>query len=322
MMIFTLLLLFMRGCWSFYLDPPLSSAIERLFYDSRIKERIFTSHHNQINKINFQLVPPTLAHDAKISELAALQSSTGHDIAVFSKPNVMIPIGSLIVTCILWGSYGIGMKYLYITSSPPELLFNLVAAGFSSAALTAACNVKMITGIQKIHEPTQDRKHIFSFSPARLAGLELGAYLVLASTFQLFGLGLTSTSHSAFIIQLATVFAPLFQAIANRALPSIISCISCTLAFIGVVFLTLPTASAISVSGDVVYSASKSILLGDILSLIAAAIYGIHVVRLGVHAPKIEPIILANMKEQSRFLISALFSKWSDLCYFRNTIPF
>lgn len=47
-------------------------------------------------------------------------------------------------------------------------------------------------------------------------------------------------------------------------------------------------------------------MFGDVLSLVAALIYGFHVVRLGVLAPRFPALELADTKEQSRLLFSLL----------------
>ena len=220
------------------------------------------------------------------------------------KAPLLVALISLGITSMLWGSYGIGMKYMYASSSPPELLFNLVAAGVAAVTLSLVSymksNLKNKSEIKKMSSVNQPGSR-HAINPARLAGTELGGYLFVASTFQIFGLGLTTATHSAFIIQLATVFAPLLEAIVNQVWPSRKSLISCALAFIGVTCLSFVD---INVSGNIP-AVTKSMLLGDLLSVIAATIYGYHVVRLAVLAPRHEPIILSKMKEQSRFMFAA-----------------
>lgn len=125
------------------------------------------------------------------------------------------------------------MKLLYTSASPPELLFNLCAAAVASLTLLLSKYFIRFRDIPKSEVITTN-----IISSTRLAGLELGGYLFLASTFQIYGLSYTTAGHSAFIVQLATVFAPLQQAVVSRKLPSLVSGVSCLLAFIGVLLLT------------------------------------------------------------------------------------
>ena len=166
-----------------------------------------------------------------------------------------------------------GMKYLFTAASPPELLFNLFAAAASAASLVLSSAYFHQRGTLSV--PTEKILDKRLFSPERLAGLELGAYLSIASVFQIYGLGLTTVGHSAFIIQLATVFAPLLQAAMYRLVPSFASIASTLVAFCGVLLLTTSSGSAATAS------TIRAGVLGDILSLIAALIYGLHVVPYG-----------------------------------------
>ena len=218
------------------------------------------------------------------------------DIRKISTEEKTKSLSLLGLTALLWGSYGMGMKYLFTAASPPELLFNLFAAAASAASLVLSSAYFHQRGTLSV--PTEKILDKRRFSPERLAGLELGAYLSIASVFQIYGLGLTTVGHSAFIIQLATVFAPLLQAAMYRLVPSFASIASTVVAFCGVLLLTTSSGSAATAS------TIRAGVLGDILSLIAALIYGLHVVRLGVFAPRFSPMVLANMKEQSRLFIS------------------
>jgi drug/metabolite transporter (DMT)-like permease len=275
---------------------PYSLSSSSPIYPSQASHRFFS---NQLEMPRFHRYVLTAANDISTSDSSQVNKDTP------TSALTTFPFISLLITSFLWGTYGIGMKYLYIAASPPQLLFNLAAAAFSSVALIIASSASQFKKSVEITAISSNVKrgelnHKFQFSPARLAGLELGGYLFIASTFQIFGLGLTTAGHSAFIIQLATVFAPLLQALVYRKMPSMKSFISCVIAFFGVVLLTSASGSG-SNSGGIV---TNSMLIGDALSVLAAVIYGFHVVRLGFHAPRFEPMVLANMKEQSRFQIS------------------
>ena len=225
--------------------------------------------------------------------LCAAGSGAGNTkISIEDKSKSLSLLG---LTALLWGSYGMGMKFLYDAASPPKLLFNFCAASASATFLVLSSAFFRQRGAYS--EPATTIVDGTRLSPERLAGLELGAYLFIASVFQIYGLGLTTVGHSAFIIQLATVFAPLLQAAIYRTAPSYNSIVSTILAFCGVLMLTSSGLAATT-------STMRASVLGDSLSLVAAVIYGLHVVRLGVLAPRFNPMVLANMKEQSRLFIS------------------
>jgi hypothetical protein len=224
--------------------------------------------------------------------LCAAGSGAGNTkISIEDKSKSLSLLG---LTALLWGSYGMGMKFLYDAASPPKLLFNFCAASASATFLVLS---SAFFRQRAYSEPANMIVYRTRLSPERLAGLELGAYLFIASVFQIYGLGLTTVGHSAFIIQLATVFAPLLQAAIYRTALSYASIASTMLAFCGVLMLTSSGLAATT-------STMRASVLGDSLSLVAAVIYGLHVVRLGVLAPRFNPMVLANMKEQSRLFIS------------------
>lgn len=232
-----------------------------------------------------------LVHSKSSVKLSALKSSS--EPADNSRP---IALAALSFTPFLWGTYGVAMKTLFsVPNSPPELLFNVFAAAVSASTLTTTSLIFKNSRSQSKSDSTENNF-------VQFAGFELGGYLFFASTLQIFALHYTSISRVAFLTQLTTVFAPLLSAITLRRFPSSNSLISCGLAFIGVLLLSF--SNGVSSLQASMLSTSSKMFVGDILSLGAALIYTLHVVRLGVHAPRHEPLALATAKEQARFLFS------------------
>ena len=134
---------------------------------------------------------------------------------------------------------------------------------------------------------------------ALLAGLELGAYLFLGSSFQIFGMRTTSASRGAFIVQLSTVMTPLLDAFLCGNRPTVTEIGGCLLAFCGVVLLVGDSAG--SGAGMV-----ASTLGGEALIALSALFYSLHVVRLSRLAPDLQPLKLARAKELARFVYASI----------------
>lgn len=136
-------------------------------------------------------------------------------------------------------------------------------------------------------------------SPALRAGLELGAYLFLGSSFQIFGMRTTSASRGAFIVQLTTVVTPLLDSLllGNKPTPTELG--GCLLALCGVALLVGESAG----NGA---AAAVGMLGGEVLIAISAIFYSLHVVRLSRLAPGLKPLKLARAKELARFMYAGI----------------
>lgn len=101
-------------------------------------------------------------------------------------------------------------------------------------------------------------------------GLVIGILLFLGFISQTIGLQYTTASKSGFITGLLVVFTPIFQIAIERKLPKIGNVIGVTLVTIGLYFLTSPAGSEFN--------------LGDGLTLLCAAIFGLYIVLLDVYS--------------------------------------
>lgn len=107
-------------------------------------------------------------------------------------------------------------------------------------------------------------------------GLGLGVVLFLGFSIQTFGLSLTSVSKSAFITGLSVVLVPILLAVIQQKWPNLKILIGSMTAVLGLGLLTMT-------------GKSQSINLGDILTLISAFFFALHIVGVGtVTSPRAE----------------------------------
>jgi drug/metabolite transporter (DMT)-like permease len=167
-----------------------------------------------------------------------------------------LPFVALSIVPVFWGTYGSVIRKLYtLESAPPELAFNCLVAGASSAALYTVPNLLSYfikANSSTLVDTSSTSTPSSSSSAIRFAGLELGGYLFFAGTLQIFASRLTAVGRVAFITQLTTVFAPLLQAIKTRTAPSAASFASCVMAFVGVILLTSTNDAPASQAGMMV----------------------------------------------------------------------
>lgn len=103
-------------------------------------------------------------------------------------------------------------------------------------------------------------------------GIGLGLILFLAFSIQTMGLAYTSVSHSAFITGLSVVLVPLLLSAIEKKLPQFKVMVGAVLAVIGLGLLTM-TGSSLKLN------------VGDVLTLIGAVFFAVHIVGVG-YAPK------------------------------------
>ena len=107
----------------------------------------------------------------------------------------LLPFGVLMMVPVAWGTYGVSVKSCYaLTSPPPELAFGLLQYVISSSVLSFA-----LFAAQPQEPPAPSSQK--PTASAAAAGLELGGYLFVAALLQIFGLGMTTATRGAFIVQ-------------------------------------------------------------------------------------------------------------------------
>ncbi|CBN78017.1 conserved unknown protein [Ectocarpus siliculosus] len=235
---------------------------------------------------------------------------------------------------LVWGTYAPSVKYLYqMGESPPGLLFNFacyvvsVLTFAAVASLNTARRHRTATAGGGRHEVEEEaelppkEKALLNRYTAR-AGAELGLWLFLAGTVQVWGLELTSASRAGFLVQLTTVIVPVLEAFLGRRKLKPQVWLACAVATVGVALVSLggilpPGADLFKyISGSLSAtrlapsglweSVTSGNLRGDLLVACSALFYSLHVVRLGVHVSKLDTLSLARAKALSELGLSAL----------------
>ena len=199
----------------------------------------------------------------------------------------LLPLGVLMLVPVAWGTFGVAVKTIKakVGAPPPELAFSVMQYVVASSALGLLSSVTVRRLPEKASEKASEKA---TRAATAAAGFELGSYLFFGALLQLFGLGMTTATRGAFIVQLTTIIVPLMDAAVKRTPPSRLLLAACALAFGGV------TAFVKSVPAGL---ATGTTTTGDGLIALSAVLYSLHVVRLSHHAPRIPPVALGRAKE-------------------------
>jgi len=205
---------------------------------------------------------------------------------------------------IVWGTYSPVVKYIFDSSaaSPPPLLFNLASYLVSFGVFQAIQSRSVAQSVEALPDPVADPQDVQQEARDRAlllrAGVELGLWLFLGSIFLVNGIAGTTATRAAILVQLTTVIVPVLDALGRRRLPSPWSLLSCALATLGVVLVTsdVPLAQvwgAVQSLAGLSTSAPASAVglhlnAADMICVMAAGFYSMHVVRLGAWAGKIQ----------------------------------
>ena len=199
----------------------------------------------------------------------------------------LLPLAVLMLVPVAWGTFGVAVKTIKakVGAPPPELAFSVMQYVVASSALGLLSSVTVRRLPEKASEKASEKA---TRAATAAAGFELGSYLFFGALLQLFGLGMTTATRGAFIVQLTTIIVPLMDAAVKRTPPSRLLLAACALAFGGV------TAFVKSVPAGL---ATGTTTTGDGLIALSAVLYSLHVVRLSHHAPRIPPVALGRAKE-------------------------
>lgn len=231
----------------------------------------------------------------------------------------------LVTVPLSWGTYAPVVKYVYDMEVPvPGFVFS--ACYYMIAAITLSflsfvsmkrnSNIELIrNNIDKIS--INESSYNGSNPTNLIAGFELGSYLFVGNCLQVVGLSEVPSNRAAFLVQLTTIFVPLVSAAVAGdvgAIP-VSTWFSCFLAFMGVLIMSLDVPDAdinaiISISNDA-FHGGLSFSSSDLLIVLSALAYSMHVIRLGSYAKTTSPLKLAASKATveaglSLALVSAL----------------
>lgn len=119
-------------------------------------------------------------------------------------------------------------------------------------------------------------------------GLALSFLVFIIYVAQAVGLQFTSAANSGFITGLFVAFVPFFSWIVYKKKPELNKFLAVFVAVVGLWFLT---------------GGFGQLNFGDVITLLTAVAYGLHVLLLGLFVRKIDPVILAFQQ----FLFTGLF---------------
>ena len=235
----------------------------------------------------------------------------------------------LLTVPLCWGTYGPTVRYLY-ELQPPVPGFVFSASYYTLAAFT----MLILSSFQQQpnnpssveQQPLSDETtHLInnkddsdeiklSNSFPIMGGLELGMYLFVANCLQVVGLQTVPSDRAGFLVQLTTVMVPLAEALFAGSLLKvpIRTWGACLLAFLGISIMGLDGKTTIVDGLDgswntpsmLLAQAVSSFTTGDCLIVSAAALYTLHVVRLGRYAKESQPIMLAASKATTEAILS------------------
>jgi len=127
-----------------------------------------------------------------------------------------------------------------------------------------------------------------------LKGIALGVFLFSGYAWQTVGLQYTTSSNAGFITGLSVVFVPALVTITTRKLPSLGLILGILCALVGLAFLSL---------GDR-FQLNK----GDIMVLICAISFALHIYFVGRYAPQTNATVLASVQILTVSILSSIFS--------------
>ena len=210
----------------------------------------------------------------------------------------------LLTVPLSWGTYVPVVRYLYEIQPPvPGFVFSAAYYLVASLSLLALTTLQTddVNGSNVEEEPNTNTFCL-------LGGLELGTYLFIANCLQVLGLKTVPSDRAGFLVQLTTIMVPLVSAaLAGDVLAiPIQTWTACLLAFGGVIVMGMDGKDMMQGYG--LFSSFSSVLesfsQGDILIVMAAFMYSLHVVRLGQYARETTPLRLAASKATIETILS------------------
>lgn len=268
----------------------------------------------------------TASLEAEEEESTAAAAASIATNATSSSTQRALGMSVLLTVPLAWGTYTPVVKYLYAIEPPvPGLVFSaayytVAAVSLQLLALVALSTTTRTTpatsagSIAESLKAPDAKVATFAPTPAGLpwrGGAELGCYLFVANALQVVGLQTVPADRAGFLVQLTTVLVPLMEAVGtDKAAVPLKTWAACALAFCGVVVINLDDAMSGLVEATTATMAERSILVsallsggsssgwatGDGLIVMAAAMYSLHVVRLGRYATESTALQLAAAK--------------------------
>lgn len=255
-------------------------------------------------------IPASIQHPQSFSSSSTdLYSSTTDEVTDKNDASTDRLLGILVLLTVplSWGTYAPVVKYVYEMDPPlPGFAFSAgyyLVASVTLTFLSIMMNSSTSTDqSQAVFQPNADDDEEYSsnkLSLQSIAGLELGSYLFIGNCLQVVGLKTIPADRGAFLVQLTTIMVPLLQAAfaGNFGSIAVNTWLACILAFSGVIIMGLDQSSDVEILNSMSsLTEGLSFSGGDILIILAAISYSMHVIRLGRYAKFTSPIGLAASK--------------------------
>jgi len=132
------------------------------------------------------------------------------------------------------------------------------------------------------------------------AGIFLGILLFLGFAPQTVGLKYTTATKSGFITGILVVLIPIFQIFILKKKPALGTIIGIILVFLGIVLLSSPGDSVLSLF----YELGSTFNFGDVLTLICAAFFALHVIYIDIFSRKYDLWVLVFLQLTTASVIS------------------
>ena len=172
---------------------------------------------------------------------------------------------SLLLTAILWGGGFVGVKDALATIEP----LHLTAIRFSLAGIILS--IIFFKRLKKVK-----RKDLY-------AGLIVGLLLFAGFATQTIGMKYTTPGKNAFLTGLNVVMVPFFYWALKKKFPGWQTIVAAVLSFLGIGLLTLQ-------NGSIVMN------FGDLMTIICAVFFAIHITAIGHFSKGMDTIVLAILQ--------------------------
>lgn len=139
------------------------------------------------------------------------------------------------------------------------------------------------------------------------AGVLIGLFLFAGYAFQTVGLQHTSASNAGFITGLSVVLVPLLSAVLLRRPPALRSLLGVSFALVGLGLLTL--------------SQYGWVARGDLLILLCALSFALHIISVSAFAPHTDPLALTIVQTATVTVISAVIAFGRQPLFWRLPVP-
>ena len=194
-----------------------------------------------------------------------------------------------LIATVVWGFAFIAQKE---ASNIPA--FTVGAVRSLLAALFLLCGIPIIDKIRQKSEGGDTPARAFGFNRSELiGGIILGIIIVAASAFQQIGIAEVEAGKAAFITALYVVIVPIISAFLGKK-PHLNAIISIPVAVVGFYFLCIKP--------------GVSIQLPDLLILICAFIFSLHIITVDRFSPKCDGMRLSFVQFAVAFILNLVIA--------------